>query len=162
MPGILPPALRAKLEALRPSLEVQGVLQQRVEPDRSAAWRIRYRNRDDVAGVRRHRSLPLGQDEGVARAAWALVEGWRKDRRRFEEEQDAKLEAERRHRKTMKACRRMAVLVGGGGYGRQRRNAKEFDAATTGTPLDAMRWLITSPFMRPNRRPGRPKKARLW
>lgn len=70
----IPEELREKLHALRPLLEEQGVVQRH-----GNGWRLRYRNHDAKAMAGVHRSLNLGDDDGVAIAVMALIEAWRKE-----------------------------------------------------------------------------------
>lgn len=164
-PG-LPGALAARLHALRPVLEVQGVLQHRVEPGRAPAWRIRYRVEEPGTDGRRHRSLQLGTDQVVAEATWRLVTDWREQRAAAAAAQAAAQAATCAQRRQAAAehrfLRQCAVLTVRGGRDLQRKAARDFDQAVAAGPRAAWMFSLTLPYRYQARPRGRPKKAAFW
>jgi len=155
----IPAALRAQLDALRPMLELQGVVQLHRTLDRQAAYRLRYRQAGP-AGAVLHRSLPLGRDVTVAGAVHNLISVWRAERQAKETE--CELQADRVKldaKKTELACR-IAQCVAGGGR-RRRRQIREWVNTTMESPTDMMSFSLTGALPEP-RTTGRPRKARLW
>ena len=155
----IPAALRAQLDALRPMLEFQGVVQLHRTPDRQSAYRLRYRQADP-AGAVCHRSLPLGGDVTLAGAVHNLISVWRAER--LAQKAERELQADRARldaKKTELACR-IAQSVAGGGRQR-RRQIREWVNATMESPADMMSFSLTGALPEP-RRPGRPHKSRLW
>jgi len=75
-PHIILAELRSELEALRPVLERQGVVQFHSGADRLESYRLRYREFNKSAGYTLHRSLALGSDTMIAEAVTALIQLW--------------------------------------------------------------------------------------
>ena len=158
----LPAALLGRLEAVRPFLERDASVQ-RSGGSTSGRWRLRYR--EDREGVRRHRSLPLG-DRDTALAVKRLIAVWREERRLAEERAEAERlaeEAERQRKEERRqAVRRMVVALAGGGRVRRRKTLQRFDEAAASGPFGAFAFVMDRKWERPNHKGGRPSKAGLW
>lgn len=162
-PPSIPQPLLSKLLSLRPVLEVKGAFQKRTEKGRNwRSWRLRFRYEDVELGYRKHRSLALGTDEGVARAAWTLVQSWRAERaRRKAEVEEAKRRARERARQHG-INRKYVRLAAPGGRDVRYRVAQDYDKAAAEGPGQAFMFAARMQHTYPRPRTGRPPKARLW
>ncbi len=75
----IPYELLEQLYALRPVLERQGIVQFRLESNRTPSFRVRFRSADPETNRRTHRSIPIGDDPRVAEAVTALLQRWRQE-----------------------------------------------------------------------------------
>lgn len=155
----IPDALLAKLIALRPTLEREGAVIHRREPDRRGGCRLRYKECGD-GGVCVHRSLALGQDPALGAAVTALMQSWRQERRAREDTERNQARLIALHKRQGRKLVQELVAAHGGGERTQRRAALLFDRAAENGPAAA--WvLVRSGALLARRRPGRPRK-RLW
>src|SRR5436190_22726797 len=91
---VIPPALSAMLQGLRPLLCRRGTVLRRGEADRRDAWRLRYRELGSDVKRCRHRSIPLG-DAHVATQVTELLRHWRSAERERVRAADAARKSER-------------------------------------------------------------------
>ena len=75
--GDIPAELQFELNALRPILERNGIVQLHHGGDRKPSYRLRFREFDSSVGYIRHRSIPLGHNPVVVQAVAELVRHWR-------------------------------------------------------------------------------------
>ena len=158
------PSVYARLLALRPHLECNGVLQRRARDDT-----LRYRVRDGE----RHRSITL-REGAEAAAALHLITGWRNERyardakearerlareaqARAEEKPDEPCEG---YNARVAEIRRDILKDFGGGGKRRRRIAREIREAAR-DPRRLVGYLVSRAFALPNRRPGRKPRSAL-
>ena len=161
----LPGALRDELDGLRPLLEVEGCVQVRNEPDRRTTWRLRFHGEE-----RRHRSLPL-PDEDAAERVKTVIALWRQEREQREQEaaEAARLAAmseneqwAHRRRDELSVLRGLAVSMAGGGRRRRKRAAERFDKACEAGPVALFYYAVLSGWAEPSPAGGRPREAGLW
>ena len=147
----IPPALLARLVALKPLLETQGILQLH-----RSVYRLRYRAECDY-GYLVHRSILIGADVSIVNAVEALLERWRADRQARDAEEarkqaDARLEED----KEQVLANLFATLHGGS---RQRqRQLREFFRECWDDPVKALHYLF-SHQLPPPKKPGEPTCA---
>lgn len=91
---LLPPALRIRLEELRPILLVQGCVQAKRDGG-ALSYRLRYRELDPELQCKRHKAITLGRDEAVAHAVRSLIKRWRNDIVRSQEAERLRIANER-------------------------------------------------------------------
>jgi hypothetical protein len=162
LPIRVPPDIETKIVQLRRVLEVQGSLQHRADPDRRRTWRIRYRVEDHDLGCRKHRSIPLGHDEAVARSAWDLVSQWRAQRAKQAEEAATEAETVILDAKKRRLQRQVIQLSVPGGRDIRRKVGREFDEAVSAGARDLFQFVWSLPLAHAAPRRGRPRKSRLW
>lgn len=156
----IPAELRGDLEALRPVLERQGVVQYRRYTDRPGAYRLRYREFSKSAGFTLHRSLSLGHNPVVAEAVAALVQQWQDQFQAGQKAAEPPPEAPKPDAPLVDPARDVAQLLAGGGWRRKKQIGAWYDKALQ-DPAEMIRFTFSGKFPAP-RKAGRPPKKRLW
>jgi len=158
-PDCIPANLRGKLEAMRGSLEVQGVVQLHGGRNRQHFYRLRYREADPT-GTLLHRSLSLGPDIQLAAAVRDLISTWKAERLKREADQRRQAAAVKLdNMKTALACSVAQAIAGGGR--RRRKQIRDWFNATLQDP-QAMTAFSISNTLPEARKPGGQHKCALW
>lgn len=158
--SVIPAKLRSELEALRPVLERQGVVQFHGGSDRFGSYRVRYREFNKSAGYTLHRSLALGRDPMIAKAVTALIQLWQDQFQAGKETAEPPPVPSKPETQPVDPVRDLAQALCGGGWRRQKQIGKWYDEALK-DPAEMVRFAFTSKFPEP-RKAGRPSKKRLW
>lgn len=156
----IPAELRGDLEALRPVLERQGVVQYRRYPDRPGAYRLRFREFNSSAGYTQHRSFALGNNSLIAEAVAALVQQWQDQFQAGAKSTEPPPETPKSKPAQADPARDVAQLLAGGGWRRKEQIGAWYDAALS-DPAEMIRFTFSGKFPSP-RTAGRPPKKRLW
>ena len=161
--GVIPEALRTRLELIRPELEINACVQPVDASRPDGPWRLRFHQ--ETESGRRHRSLRLG-DREAAESVRALIQGWREERQherqRAEEEAQRQREAQKRKEGELLRLRKLAVALGAGGRRRRRRTARAFDEAAAKGAVGLYAFAMDEGWSKPNPRGGRPSGSGLW
>ncbi|MEI6233309.1 MAG: hypothetical protein WCT04_09665 [Planctomycetota bacterium] len=158
--SVIPAELRSDLEALRPVLERQGVVQYRRSADRPGSYRLRFREFSKSAGFTLHRSFALGDDPVVAEAVAALVQQWQDEHVAVRKAVAPPPESPKPEAPPSDLAREVAQLLAGGGWRRKEQIGEWYDQALK-DPTEILRFSMTGRFP-PARKAGRPPKKRLW
>jgi hypothetical protein len=156
----IPTELYTDLEALRPILERQGVVQYRQGTDRRGMYRLRFREFSTRAGFTLHRSMSLGYQPAVAEAVAVLIRRWQDEFQASSNSSKTTSGAQTTVAPTADAAREAAQAVCGGGWRRRQQIGEWFDQAVQ-DPAEMLRFTFTGKFPTP-RKAGRPPKKRLW
>ncbi len=159
-PSVIPAELRSDLEALRPVLERQGVVQFQSGSDRLGSYRLRYREFCKSAGYTLHRSRSLGSDSMVAEAVAALIQLWQDQFQAGKEAAEPRPAAMKGEVSPVDPARDLAQALCGGGWRRQKQIAEWYDKALQ-DPAEMMRFAFSGKFPAA-RKAGRSPKKRLW
>lgn len=158
----IPPELLRRLEQLKPTLRLQGVVLWRTEQDHRPAWRLRYRDHDENGHIHQ-RSLSL-PSWSAAMLVQILLSAW-KDQYRQEQQaqrqaEQARSATEKQEKARRRQRRRRIQDVAGGGRQHRRQIGKMYDQAVGQGWRAKVEFCLSGVYKQP-RRPGRPPKARL-
>jgi hypothetical protein len=151
----IPDELLRELLQHRVSLERGGKMV-RGQGQRVRRYRLRFTVRGP--GGRRQRTIPFNPD--FAPLVAMVVNMWRREFQERKAAEKQKEQLDREQKQKVQAMRQQAIRLGGGGRRRRQRIGKEFDQAAEG-PRAMYAYQITQTYLRPDRRPGRPRKGAL-
>ena len=157
---VIPNQLRSDLEALRPILERQGVVQFRHDPDRPGNYRLRFREFNSDAGFTLHRSVSLGRDPAIGEAVAVLIRRWQDEFRPHKEKIEQAPVSTVPENPPHDIARDAAQALCGGGWRRREQVGAWYDKAIQ-DPAEMLRFTLSGKLPAP-RRAGRPPKKRLW
>lgn len=125
----IPGDLMATLIALKPVLEVNGVVQCRSSPGRQPHFRLRYRAFDSDRGYVIHRSLSLRSATFLASAVENLIQTWKFE---YQQRQDLERQAEA-HRlaqdRSQRLLKKEVLNLAGDNWRHRKMFGEKFDAA---------------------------------
>ena len=157
---IIPNQLRSDLEALRPILERQGVVQFRHDPDRSGTYRLRFREFNSDAGFTLHRSVSLGRDPAIGEAVAVIIRHWQDEFQPHKGKIEQATVSTVPENPPQDIARDAAQALCGGGWRRREQVGAWYDKALN-DPAEMMRFNITGAFPAV-RKGGRPLKHKTW
>lgn len=128
------PDMMAKLMALKPVLERNGIVQRHAGPGRRPGFRLRYRVFDPELNRVVHKSVTVRPAELEAAAIAGLLAGWQAEYRQKTEKERAATAAQMAAAKDRKRLRRAVLRAAGGTWRHKQHVAKEFDEAMAKNP----------------------------
>lgn len=150
----LPAALGTRLLHIRPVLEHEGCVQERVLGG-MRVYRLRYHEHDPAQQCRRHRSIGLGPDVVIAQCVRDLIALWR-ERLAFEQERTR--ERRRQERLEVQETAKLIRTVGraqGLGWRQVKRAIRQYKYYMRTEPRNVFYWICFSgDFLKPNPRGG--------
>ena len=160
--GPIPAPLMTMLQLKKVTLTENGAVQCRSEPGHRTTWRLRFRENDEDAGCRRHRSLMIGSDTATADAVRALIDQWRAERDETEVAADRAQRARRAGARERRLLRQVAMMSAGHSRDQRRQIGKDFDAAVAAGPVESLSFAVRLPYSYPKPARGQPRRAALW